>query len=87
MGGAWHNNVTDFTKGPATICVINLTEHDLILKSGQEVADLSHIELSNKRTTNTESFLDSKTGETYEAPHLHTLFPTSIDGSKRNDNF
>ncbi len=54
--------LVDFTKGPLTVCVINLTEHDLILKSGQVVADLSPIELSSKRTTNTEPFLDSKTG-------------------------
>ncbi len=76
--------LVDFTKGPATVCVIILTEHDLILKSGQVVEDLSPIELSSKRTTNTEPFLDSKMGEMNGGPHLHTLFPTSIDGSKRN---
>ncbi len=79
--------LVDFTKGPATVCVINLIEHDLLLKSGQVVADLSPVELTGKCTTNTEPFLDSKTGDTNEGPHLHTLFPMSIDGSKRNDNF
>ncbi len=69
------------------VYVIDLTEHDLILKSGQVVADLSPIELSSKCTTNTKPFLDSKLGDTNEGPNLHTLFPTSIDGSKRNANF
>ncbi len=65
---------------------MNLTEHDLILKSGQVVADLSPIELFSKCTTNTGPFLDSKMGDTNEGPHLLTLFPMSVDGSKRNDN-
>ncbi len=75
--------LVDFTRGPTTICVINLTEHDLLLKYCQVVADLSPIELTSKCTTNTEPFLDSKTGDTNEGPCLHTLFPMSIDGSKR----
>ncbi len=54
--------LVNFTKGPAAICVINLTEHDLILKSGQVVADLSPIELSSQCTTNTEPFFDPKQG-------------------------
>ncbi len=83
-GATMLQDLVDFTKGPMTVCVINLTEHDLILKSGQVVADLSLIEFSNKHATNTEPFLDSKT---YEGPHLHKLFPMSINGSKRNNNF
>ncbi len=86
-GGTMLQGLVDFTKGSTTVCFINLTEHDMILKSCQVVADLSSIELSNKCTINTEPFLDSKTWDTNEGPHLHTLFPMSIDGSKRNDNF
>ncbi len=70
--------LVDFTKDPVTICVINPTDQDLILKSSQVVADLSPIELSSKKelsskcTTNTEPFLQFKMGETSGATCLHT---------------
>ncbi len=86
-GATMLQGLVDFTKGPATICVINLAEHDLILKSGPVVVGLSPIELFSKCTTNTGPFLDPKMVDTYEGPHLHTLFPMSKDGYKRNDNF
>ncbi len=85
-GATMLQGLINFTKGPATVCVINLTEHNLILTSGQVVADLSPFELSGKPTTNTEPFLHSKTRDTNEGPRLHILFPTSIDRSKMNDN-
>ncbi len=36
--------MVDFRKGPATLFIINTTPQDLILKSGQTVANLAPIE-------------------------------------------
>ncbi len=72
-----------FTKGPVTVCIINTTPQDLILKSGQILANLSPIELQQ---SNTHPILGSKMGGSCDVNQLHSLFQNTFDGSKRIDN-
>ncbi len=75
--------IVDFTKGHATLCIINTTSQDLILKSDQIVANLAHIQLQD---SNIYPILGSKTGGNCDVNQLHSLFQESFDGSKRIDN-
>ncbi len=75
--------VADFTKDPATICIINTTSQDLVLKSLQIVAEISPIELQKNNTT---LFFETKMGESCDVNQLHSLFEEMFDSSKRKDN-
>ncbi len=75
--------MVDFTKGLAKLCILNTTPHDLILKSGQIVANLAPIELQE---SNTYSILGSKTGGSCDINQLQSLFQELFDGSKRINN-
>ncbi len=95
----WHNQVlcnlwtefgatvlqgmVDFTKGPATLCIIITTPQDLILKSGQIIYNLAPIELQE---SNTYPIFGSKMGGSCDVKQLHSLFQESFDDSKRIDN-
>ncbi len=59
FGATMLQGMVYFTKGPATLCIINTTPQYLILKSGQIVANLAPIELQE---SNTYHILRSKTG-------------------------
>ncbi len=74
--------MVDFTKGPARLYIINTTPEDLILKSGQIIANLAPIELQE---SNTYPILGSNTGGSCDFNQLHSLFQESFDGSKRID--
>ncbi len=83
FGATVLQGIADFTKGPATLCIINTTSQDLILKSGHIVAKLAPIQLQE---SNTYPILGSKTGGSCDVNQLHSLFQESFDGSKRIDN-
>ncbi len=78
-----YKGIVDFTKGPAKLCIINTTSQDLILKSGQIIANLAPIELQEN---NTYPILGSKTGGSCDVNQLHSVFQESFDGCKRIDN-
>ncbi len=59
FGATVLQGMVNFTKGPATLCIINTTPQDFILKSGQIVTNLAPIELQE---SNTYPILGSKTG-------------------------
>ncbi len=63
--------MVDFTKGPTTLCIINTTPQDLILKSNQIIANLAPIELQE---SNTYPILGSKTGGSCDVNQLLSLF-------------
>ncbi len=65
--------IADFTKGPLTVCIINTTDDDLILRPGKILAELSQIEISEEKK-------QSKTRDTCKVLQLHTLFPSMLDG-------
>ncbi len=75
----------DFTKGAATLCIINTTPQDLILKSGQIIANLGPIELQE---SNTYPILESKTqGFTLkEHDELINLFKLKADYTLETDD-
>ncbi len=43
FGATVLQGMVDFTKGPATLCIINTIPQDLILKSAQIIANLARI--------------------------------------------
>ncbi len=83
FGATVLQGMVDFTKGPARLCIINTTPQDLILKSGQNLANLAPIKLQE---SNTYPILGSKTGGSCDVNQLHSMFQESFDGSKRIDN-
>ena len=82
-GATMLQGLADFTKGPATVCIINTTDQDLILKSGLIVANLAPVDKAVK-IKKSEPHSESKKGE--DVLNLNSLFPYSTDGSKREDN-
>ncbi len=83
FGATVLQGLDDFSKGPTTLCIISTTPPDLILKSGQIVANLSPIELQH---SNTNPILGYKSGDSCDVNQLHSLFQDTFNGSKRIDN-